>query len=295
VEGEGVSSFILLGVLILVALLVYLVTNPYVLINMLRHRALLYSNVGNSSEFYHAGLTVNSISRSLLLIGSGTSILLGAAGGLGAILLVWRASRMRCTDPQELRRRATGMLLAITTLPIAIAFILFASGQPADYARFALPFDVFLAIEAVVSIATFVRAPRARVIVYGLLVLTTATTGWHYVIGFARDSADQTTRLVAAAQIRKSLKTHDQVLLASREEPAPWSLPPVDLFRWRVVVVTRGWPEDKPLPDAMMTIGPAALPSHLEMAQLLSPPSMSWADKAFAILTTEAGRAPITH
>jgi hypothetical protein len=295
VDGKGASSFIGLGVLILVALLVYFVTNPFVLINLLRHRALLYSNVGNSSAFYHAGLTANSISRSLLLIDSGTSILLGAAGGLAAILLAWRASRVKCTDPQELRRRATGMLLAITTLPTAVAFILFANGQPADYARFALPFDVFLSIEAVVAIATFIRRPRARVMAYGLLVFTTATSGWHYVIGFVRDSTDQTTRLVAAAQIHDLLGTHDHVLLASREEPAPWSLPPVNLFRWRVIVVPRGWPEDKPFPEALMTIGPADFASYSEVPQLLSPPDMSWADKAFTIQMTAAGRAPATR
>ena len=278
----------------LVALIIYILTNPYVAINLLLHRALLFSNLGNSSAFYHAGLTAPSISRAMILIAAGTSVVLAMAGGISAVLLVGRASRVRLTESQEIRRRATGLLLAIATLPVAGAFLLFSASQPADYARFALPFDVFLAIEAVVAIATFVRLPAIRFAAWSILVLTTSAAGWSVLTGFIRDASGPTTRMQAALEIQNSLRQGKQTL-ASREEPAPWSLPPVDLFRWRVIVPPRGWPEDQAFPDANLTVGPSGFSSVATSFHLLSSADISWANKTFAIQTVDGRRSPGSH
>jgi hypothetical protein len=263
-----------------VAGFVYSVTNPYVLINLVRDRAVLRSNLGNSAAFYHASISGRGLGNACLLIGLGTSLILAAGGGVGTVALAWRAARVKCTDQDELRRRATGMLLAAATFPVAIVFFLFATNQPADYARFALPFDVFLAVEAVAAVATFVHKPVARVLCFGILVATTAFNGSSYLHGFIRDSSSQTTRLADARRIRALLASGSRVL-ASREEPAPWSLPPVDLFQWQVILPPRDLPEDEPFAGADVTIGPAGIPPISEPLHLLTVSPINWAAKPF--------------
>jgi hypothetical protein len=269
--------------LVLMAMAVYAITNPYVPINFIHHRALLYSNLGNSSGFYHAGLSAGSFFHALMLICAGTSIVPALLGAIGAIALAWRAFHADASRQQEARRRATGLLLAVATLPVAIVFVLFATAQPADYARFALPFEVFLLIEAVVALATFLRSAALRYMTFILFAILTAASGIQYVAGFIRDCSNQTTRLATAEVIRSSLGMGNNIL-ASWEEPAPWSLPPVDLFRWHVIVPPRGWPHDQPYAGARLTTGPSDFSGHQGDRQMLSLPSISWADKSFPIL-----------
>jgi hypothetical protein len=270
----------------LISLLVYCLTNPYVPINLVRNRALLRSNFGNSSGFYHAGGL--GLPHGLLLIGLGASFVLAIVGGIGAIALAVRATRARVADAQESRRRAAGMMLAVVTIPVGLAFLIFAGGQPADYARFALPFDVFLAIEGAVAVATFVRGRRARAGCYVVLVGTTALMGLQYVVGFVRDAREPTSRTRVAEEIA-SMLPRDGAVLASREEPAPWSLPPVDLFRWRIVLPPRGFPSDDAYPGAAITVGPADFPAGSKVMRCFLSTPISWAEKPFPIEREEGG------
>lgn len=280
-----------MGVLFLIALLVYCVANPYVPINLLRDRAVLRSDLGNSSDFYDA--SIFGLPRAVLLIGLGASFVLAIVGMIGAVALGIRAAKVRSTAPQEIRRRATGLLLAAATLPVGIVFVVFAAGQPADYARFALPFDVFLAIEAVVAVETFIHQLPLRLACYTLLVATTGFMGVQYVIGFERDTRPQTSRTIAAARLSELINASGQGVLASREEPAPWSLPPVDLFRWTIVLPPRGWPVDRPFGGAMVTVGPKDTSQHPTLFDLLLSTPISWADKPFRIqLANSKGVAP---
>lgn len=276
----------MVGLLVL-ALLVYCITNPYVPINLVRNRALLRSEFSNSSDFYHASLS--GFPRAILLMALGTSFLLALAGIFGAIGLGIRAAKVRSTSPQEQRRRAAGLLLAAAMMPVGIVFVVFAAGQPADYARFALPFDVFLAIEAVVAVETFVRSRRWHCASYGLLIATTAFIGVRYVIGFERDCRLQTSRTVAAARLEKLLSDGDNVL-ATREEPAPWSLPPVDVFRWKIVLPPRSWPADQPFDGAAVTVGPEDTSRHRSLRNLLLTTPISWANKPFRIQSAPSKR-----
>jgi len=260
--------------------LVYFVANPYVLINLVRDRAVLQSSFGNSAAFYHVGVSQAGLSNTICLIGLGTSFVLAFAGMLGGIALAWRASQVKCTSLQELRRRAAGTLLALVTLPVAIVFLFFAAKQPADYARFALSFDVFLAIEAVVAVATFVRSPLLRGLSLCVLVVTTGFTSSFYLCGFIRDSSGRSSRLADASRLDDLLRLGGR-LMATREEPAPWSLPPVDLFRWELVVPPRGLPRESPDANADVTVGPANLSSLTNGIGLLTSTPISWAAKPF--------------
>jgi hypothetical protein len=215
---------------------VFVATNPFVVINLVCNQAVLRSNTANSAAFYTPGLSGAGLFNAMLLIGEGASFLLAAVGIVGAIALGVRVVRMRRSATQdEVRRRATGLLLAAPALLVAAIFVLLAANQPADYARFALPFDLFLLVEAVVAVATFVPRGWGRRVSYGLLVASTLFMGHVYVHHFLRDTTPDTTRMEAAVEIRRLLASGDSVLVTPIE-PAPWSMPPVDLFRWKIVL-----------------------------------------------------------
>lgn len=269
------------GKLLFVALTVYCVWNPFMPINLLRDRALLRADFANSSDFYHA--SVIGLPRAAVLSGLGSSFVLAIAGVIGAVALGIRAARVRSAAPQEIRRRAGGLLLAAATLPVGMIFAVFAAGQPADYARFALPLDVFLAIEAVVAVETFVRHRWWRGACHTLLVATTAFMGVQYVIGFERDTQPRNSRTIAAACLAESLNKTGHGVLASREEPAPWSLPPVDLFRWTIVLPPREWMRDRPFAGATVSVGPQDTSQRPTLSNLLLSTPISWADKPFRI------------
>jgi len=289
-RGEVPHIVLGMGGALLVATLVYCITNPYVPINLFRNPAVLRSNFANSAAFYRAEWTGAGVPHALLLVGEGASFVLATAG-LGAMLaLAARAVRRRHATPeQEKRRRATGLLLAVPSLAVAGQFILFAAGQPADYARFALPFDIFLAVEAVVATATFVRPRAGRAACYAVLVLTTAYMGSLYTRAFLRDASRRTTRIAAADRIQNLLDAGNRVL-ATRQEPAPWSLPPANLFRWRMILPPRT-AGGGAISGADVTVGPAELPPGPQPVgvKLLTSTPVSWASKRFQI---EAGHRP---
>ena len=280
--------FFVVGIALLLAMLVYCITNPYVPINLVRNRAVLRSNFANSAAFYHADWTGAGLPNALLSIGAGASFVLAAAGLIAMLALAVRAVRNRhASELQENRRRATGLLLAVPSLVVAGQFILFAAGQPVDYARFALPFDIFLAIEAVVVVATFVRSRTGRSTCYSLLILSTAIMGSFYVRAFVRDASDRTTRLAAAERVQMVLDAGNQVLI-TQEEPAPWSLPPADLFRWRIVLPPRArWHAAQVAGD--VSIRPVDWTGAVEndWMKRVTSTRLSWASKPFEVESTD--------
>lgn len=274
------------AVLLGIALLVFCITNPYIPINIIRDHAVLRSNVGNSSGFYHASL--RGLPRALVLVMLGMTAILAAAGVIGAIALAVRAARKPLDGPEEIRRRTAGLLLASATLPTGLIFLTFATGQPADYARFALPLEAFLAIEAVVAVQTFIAGSGWRIGCFALLALSTGFTGVQYLIGFQRDCGSNTSRTIIAAELARRIP-QDHGVLASREEPGPWSLPPVDLFRWNIVLPPRSWPADLPFDSADLTVGPADFFQKPTLRGIFVGTPISWADKPFHVQPFRAG------
>ena len=272
-RGVAGSVFAPLATWLLIALMVYCVTNPFVPINLIRNHAVLVSNFSNSSGFYRLGLS--GVSNALLLVMLGTSGLLTAAGAIGAVALAFRAHRVTANNDAELKRRSTGLLLAAPALAIGIIFVAFATSQPADYARFALPFDAFLLIEGIVAVSTFICSPRPQRLCFTMLVVATAFSGLPYVRGFLRDGSTHTTRSAAAGQIQRLLESGRRVL-ETRHEPAPWSLPPVDLFRWRIVLPPRNATLQISAGEADVAVGPAEFSGA-------DPTPIGWASKPFEI------------
>jgi hypothetical protein len=217
---------------------VYFLTNPYVLLHLIGRDPVLRSNLGNSTAMYSAGGSAGAVLNAAGLIFEGTSFLLAAVGLVGVILLGVRAVRVRKEQtPKAVSRRATGILLAAPALLVGIQFVALAAGKPGEYGRFAILPDTFLAVEAVVALSTFVHRVAYRNAIFAILTLSTIIFGSLYVKGFVNDSRPATTRLRAAADLA-SLPPSTPVAVAA--EPAPYSLPPVNLFTRRIVLLPRG-------------------------------------------------------
>ncbi len=171
-------------------IVVYLLANPYVPFNFLFHRQVLDSNLGNSRAMYEPRLTRAGLSNGAYLIAAGTSPVVAMCGCAGAIALGIRAIRLRrATDRAEIRRRSTGLLLAVPAVCVLGQCMLFATAKPGEFGRFMLMADIFLMIEAVVALATFMPNTPSQHALAGILVLTTAVPAMAYLRGFQRDSA----------------------------------------------------------------------------------------------------------
>ena len=115
-------------------------------------------------------------------------------------------------------------------------FVALAAGKPGEYGRFSVLPDIALAVAAAVAIRRYVaQAPLRLVLLAGFLVAT-AFSGYAYLAGFVRDSARETSRMQAAGVLQKYCD-HGARALGIQAEPAPYTLPPVNLFRWRILLL----------------------------------------------------------
>jgi hypothetical protein len=273
----------------LVGLVSYAVTNPYVAIHLLRGGGALQSNLDNSKAFYHVHDVLGGVVNVGRLIVVGTSPALAAVGLLGTIVLGIRAIRTRRDmSVATVRRRAHGLLLAGPAVLTAIQWALVGSGKPGEFGRFLLTTDVFLVVEAVVLLHLFYewmharsqREPEAQppswrrpaiVVLYGVVLAQTAWIGGQYVAGFVRDSGPVTTRTQAAEHIEQLRRTGvDQVVLSA--EPAPYAIPPMNLWDFRMVV-----------PPKQTTPAEIAASGELLVEPLEGTTPISWADKPISV------------
>ena len=271
---------------------VYFLTNPYVLVHLIGRDAVLWSNLGNSTAMYRAGGSAGAVANAAMLVGEGTSWVLAVAGLVGAIALAFRAVRVRKSqEPDEVGRRAAGLLLAAPALLVAVQFVALAAGKPGEYGRFAILPDAVLAIEAVVAVATFVKRRAYRHWALVVLTVTTLVFGCMYLRRFVQDSGPAPTRLRAAADLAALPPATDVAVTA---EPAPYSLPPVNLFTRRIVLLPRG---TEVTPDALAEPGVIVTPEDgprrhwLDAGWWLAPrDARGWAYDAFPARISWAGK-----
>jgi hypothetical protein len=212
-----------LGVLIAstaIGLGVYAITNPFVVKHLLTDPQMLRSNLGNSSAMYQAPFSGSGFVNAMKLIGDGATPVLAILGVFGIIVMIRRQSSL-------------AWLLIAPMLMVLVQFILLATGKPGEYARFALVPNIVLAIAAVLLLSGL-RRTALRVPALVLLCIATGIWGAGYVWHFARDADARSTRIIAAERLEALRK--NRVLLAIDAEPAPYSLPPVDLFQWKLVL-----------------------------------------------------------
>jgi hypothetical protein len=127
-----------------------------------------------------------------------------------------------------------GLLLGIPAAIVLVGFVLHAGNKPGEYARFGLLFDTAFLLAAFIGITLAVRSAAVRAVVGILILGFTILHSAAYEQGFIKDDS----RMRAAADIDARLaKAGESPVLYIMSEPAPYCLPPVNLFRWKVVLL----------------------------------------------------------
>jgi hypothetical protein len=281
----------------------YLFTNPYILINLFINQAVLRSNFGNSLAMYEIGRWGEGFVNAALLMAEGTSPFVAVVGVAALAALLVRRRRRAARWGGETRRdepavlsspSAAAWLLAAPAILIFVQFTALAAGKPGEYGRFAVYPDIALAIAAVTAVHALLSA-RSRGVIFSLLVISSAVFGWSYLARFRSDASDHSSRL-AYAQVLDHLAAQGADTLGLGAEPAPYNLPPVDLFRWRLLLVPEV-PSGNEFPDFLIRplgvrrfsaawtsiyrgVGPESLRDS-------DPAAISWAGKYFEILARE--------
>jgi hypothetical protein len=154
---------------------------------------------------------------------------------------------------------------------------LFAGNKPGEYARFGLLADTAMLLAVFISIARVIRSALLRtaagIIAIGFTLMHSAA----YERGFIDDSLSDDSRMRAAAAIDQRLTNIQQPpVLYITSEPAPYCLPPVNLFRWRIILL----PPDGAVPPGF----PAGVLVQPHQSFKLMDPSatpISWANIGF--------------
>ncbi|MBN1343080.1 MAG: glycosyltransferase family 39 protein [Phycisphaerae bacterium] len=267
---------------------VFLVTNPYLLINLLADRAFLRSNLGNSMAMYEVGRIAEGAWTVARLLVEGMSLPLVIVGTVSLLVLLSR--RTWCLLP----------LLVPAGLAL-VQFTCIGAGKPGEYGRFLIFPASVLAIAAAWGIVMlFERHRRVAVSLAVVLLLSTGFEGGRYLLGFLRDASSTNSRASAAQWLADRTADNSQATIGLVREPAPYCVPPLDFDRRRVVLLPRDWAENAPVwPDFVVVA--VDRPDELETAwwtvhyaktavfpRSLSrwwsrPTVISWADKPIAI------------
>jgi hypothetical protein len=283
-----------------IALLVYAVSNPYVFINLVRNPAVLRSNLGTSTAMYHASAAGVWLNGGKLMLEAATIavVLFGVIGVLHVIESSIAQRRLNFYWPGCNAVHLLWLLVAAGLL-VAVHFFLLAAGKPGEYGRFALLPATVLCILAVTSFWTFL--PPARVAFLSTLLVCTAWFGTNYIAHFDADIDPLMSPRSMTADALRALKRTPAKKLAIVAEPAPYSMPPVDLWHWELQLLPRGAepgvaaraagsdllvrPVDQ-LPDNVLP-GFRRLERPLTQPLLANPARISWAAKPFEILVAE--------
>jgi hypothetical protein len=132
---------------------------------------------------------------------------------------------------------------------------------------------------------------RASVGLVALLVLTTAIPGLLYLRGFVRDSRPETSR-IATARLLQIQNEHGARTLALWAEPAPYCMPPVDLFGWEVLLVPAGTTPASAANAADVSVRTADAPGGRTWRGLFASTPVSWADRTFDVQDKAGEAAP---
>ncbi|MCC7294129.1 MAG: glycosyltransferase family 39 protein [Phycisphaerales bacterium] len=272
----------------LVAMLAYLLTNPYIAINLFINRPVLASNFGNSLAMYEISRIGEGFLRVAELTAEGAGLPIALVGIAGWIL--WLRNQ----------RTEAAPLLAVAGVLLA-QFTLLGAGKPAEYGRFGVFSDAALAIGAGCVITRLDRAwlnhasrgrSAVRIAVLALttiLVAGTARGGIAYLLNFHRDEGAANTRWIAAAVLRDDLadEAPRSPTIAVLRAPAPYACPPVDFSRYPLVLYTdkASWQRDAARrPSVLIEVldrlddSPGPTPGSQTFEGLHATP-ISWANK----------------
>lgn len=285
---------------VLVGVAVYLLTNPYIVINLFVNRDVLRSNFGNSLAMYEIGRWPEGVLNAARLVAEGASVAVASVGFLAAISVAvshasnkWRA-RKDVAEPSARRSLSptgkAGLLVAAPALLILLQFVALAAGKPGEYGRFAVFPDVALGIAAVVAISRLLEPRALQVGALVILLLLTAIPGHYYLAGFRADSGPDSSR-VRWARYLENLSRAGMESLAMYAEPAPYSLPPVDLFSWRLLLLPDGYVYEPGNPPADVLV--RAIDDPYAKISWANKPFVFWIRRALFPLETRPEAPPI--
>lgn len=273
-----------------IALAVYFAANPYVLIHLVGDAAPLISNLRNTARMYPVVPSWRGLLASADLIAEGTAPVTAMVGVIAAICLM----RPGCNPS------ATGLrLLNIVGGVVMVQFAIFATGKSDEYGRFALVADVALAASAATLIGRTKIRGVGRVLALAVLIALTAFPGLIYLRSFVRDSVPLSGRMEDAHTLAK-FRQKGAATLGVFDEPAPYLLPPVDVFGWRIVLLPREFQlasGETPVDVIVRPVDrPGRQPAELGGYRLIRRSTwqdlfsarMSWADKPIEIWVSKS-------
>jgi hypothetical protein len=204
-----------------IGLAVYLVTNPYILINAFANREVLRSNFGNSLAMYQIARIGEGFVRVVELSLEGATLPMVVVGLVGLFIAV-------------VRRNQAAVPSVVVGAVFFLQFVLIGAGKPAEYGRFGIFTNTALAIATGCLLGG--RKPRvirwpgfpAAVVVAAWI----AWSGYTYLNDFILDAGDQGSRLNLArfcSHLSRDASTlRITTPLATFAEPAPYCYPPID-------------------------------------------------------------------
>jgi hypothetical protein len=245
-----------------IGLATYCVTNPYVILGLLNTNSALRTNLANlrqAGALFGKANDRGALTNASLLIAEGASLPIAVFGVVGVLLIPLLARRSPTTDKDRQAppsRTAAAVLVAVPAALSLIQFLATAAGKPGEFGRFAILPDTALLLAALaLARAAGSSGEKREPLAGGILVFLTAIFGLSYLTTFTHDKnhpQSGSSRIVAAkrlAQLSARAST-----LAVHADPAPYSLPPVDLTRWKLLLLPANHivPDDQPWPDVIV-------------------------------------------
>jgi hypothetical protein len=290
--------------------LVYCVSNPYVPINLLRDPGVVRSNLGNTAEMFHAAGWAAQLPRAAGLVAEAASVPIACVGAAAALLGLFQAGGRACESPDSsavnveknpgTHKLAFGLgwLIAAPATLMLVQFFAMSAGKSAEVARFAVLPCIALLLAAGAGATRWCR-PALRRATLRILLLGSGAGGVVYLGGFLRDAGPRTTRRAAADHIWE-LQQEGARTVAVWAEPAPYGVPPVDLFHTRLLLLPPEYALDaQHAPADVVARAVDIEPRHSgdNAYAWWSPPRwspfpsrISWADKAFEVGERGSGK-----
>lgn len=206
---------------------VYCVTNPFVVWNLLFDRSVFASNIGNSTAMYGVRDLPAAIFNAAKLLALALGYWLTGLIALSFILAMLRFGVRQVVVPC----RTLGLLLVAAAGAVGLYYVPLAAGKMPEYARFAIPIAAVAVVGTFALLRMLPRDVNEQRLVFLLPVFAAALGGVPYTVTFVVDSSHGDTRNEAAQRIEKLQRQGGRVLNL-HNEPAPWSIPPFDLFEW---------------------------------------------------------------
>ncbi|MCP4245756.1 MAG: hypothetical protein GY778_01785, partial [bacterium] len=200
------------------AVAVYLLTNPYVPINLVANPAVLRSNLSNSTAMYEIDRIGEGLARMLSLTLEGATLPILLIGVLAVVGLI-----------QKKRSEATVLLVPAGLF--FVQFVLLGAGKPAEYGRFGLFVDIVLAVVTAWALTRYRpgTGPLLRGAAVAGVTFWVGLFGARYLDNFLADTTGDGSRFASACVLADG-----DGPLAVLAEPAPYSCPPVDFARREV-------------------------------------------------------------